>query len=155
MKTKQLIFSAILLFGLSISTFAQTSYCLPAGHKISIRILSTLNSKKDTRMTPSAEVAGDVYDETGEFILIRKGTPVTLQVETRKANLSGSVGRITITAISTTAYNGREITFEAEPIIFRGNDNDFFRSQMNVVVPEGTAIVAPIANQYCFKIKEQ
>ena len=106
-------------------------------------------------MTPSAEVAGDVYDETGEFILIRKGTPVTLQVETRKANLSGSVGRITITAISTTAYNGREITFGAEPIIFRGNDNDFFRSQMNVVVPEGTAIVAPIANQYCFKIKEQ
>lgn len=78
-----------------------------------------------------------------------------MQVETRKANLSGNVGRITITPISTTAYNGREVTFEAEPIVYMGNDNDFFASKSNVIVPEGTAIVAPIANKYCFKIKAE
>lgn len=152
--TKQLLFAVLLLFGVALPGVAQTSYCLEAGHKISIRILSTLDSKKNITTNPTAEVVHDVYDETGEFILIRKGTLVTLQVTARKANLSGDVGKITITPISTSAFNGREITFEAEPIVFTGNDNDFFRSKMNVTVPEGTAMVAPIANPYCFKVKD-
>lgn len=151
MRLKSLLLLLVLLVSSIVA--AQTPYCLETGHKISIRILSTIKSDEPLESSPTAKVAGDVYDETGEYILIESGTPVTLQVEVRKANLSGDVGRIAITPISTTAYNGREITFEAEPIIYLGNENGFFRSQMNVSVLEGTAFTASIANKYCFKIE--
>lgn len=146
---KQILFLFLLLC--SVSVYGQR-YCLQAGHRVSIIVLDELNSQKPA-FSPSAVVAGDVYDDQGRKILIPKGTPVLLQVHFRKASLTGDVGQITITPVSTQAINGREITFVAEPIVFEGNDNDFFRSQKKVIIAARTALVASVANTYCFKVQ--
>lgn len=147
MNTK--LISLVVLLFMGITLQAQNNHCIEKGRKISVIITQEINSPKDLK-TPTAEVAGDVYDEAGEVVLIKKGTPVYIQVRCHRANVTGSVGEITIVPISTLAYNEREITFDAEPIVFRGNENAVFRSQMKAVVAKGTAFIAPIANTYCF-----
>lgn len=132
----------------------QNRYCIQRGHNVSVTILDNLNSQESTS-SPTAIVAGDVYDDSGTIILIRKGTPVLMQIQCRKASLSGDVGKISITPISTQAFNGREITFFAEPIEFEGNDNAFFRSQKKVTIAAGTSFIASIANTYCFNMQPQ
>lgn len=145
---KKVLSIAILLSAVMVS-YAQ-SYCIEQGRKISVIVTQEINSQGKIG-TPTAEVAGDVYDETGEVVLIKKGTPVYIQVRCRKANVTGNVGEVTITPISTLAYNDREITFDATAITFTGNENALFRSQMKAVVAKGTAFIAPVANTYCFK----
>lgn len=150
---KKLLPLVILLF-MGKMAYAQNNYCLEQGRKISVIITQEINSQKDFG-THLAEIVGDVYDESGEVVLIKKGTPVYVQVRCRRANVTGNVGEITITPISTLAYNDREITFDAEPIVFTGNENAVFRSQMKAVVAKGTAFIAPIANTYCFNMQSQ
>ncbi len=150
---KKFVSLATLLF-FGIVAYAQSNYCIEQGRKISVVITQEINSQKDFG-THLAEIVGDVYDESGEVVLIKKGTPVYIQVRCRRANVTGNVGEITITPISTLAYNDREITFDAEPIVFTGNENAVFRSQMKAVVAKGTAFIAPIANTYCFNLQPQ
>ncbi|MGM9837418.1 MAG: hypothetical protein ACI30A_02885 [Paludibacteraceae bacterium] len=145
----------ILLF-LSAFVSAQETkkVCLQKGSNISIVILSQIDSQK-FKGTPEAKVAADVWDADGEIVLIKKGTPVTLQVNCRKASLSGDVGRIEIQPISTSAFNGREITFDySNPIVFVGNENGVFASRQNARVASGTAFIATLGNTYCFKVDE-
>lgn len=133
-------------------SYAQNAFYLRAGHRVSIVLLTELDSQQRPT-SPSAVVAADVYDDSGAVLLIRKGTSVLVQVQCRKASLSGDVGQISVLPISTQAVNGREITFVAEPAVWEGAENEFFRSQKKVVVPVGTAFVASIANTYCFRQK--
>lgn len=145
MKTPTFLFVVMM----SVCAFGQNQYCIQAGHQVSVILLDELNSQRKIS-SPSAIVAGDVYDDHGRKVLIRKGTPVLLQVKCRKASLSGDVGQITILPVSTQAVNGREITFVADAIVFEGNDNAYFRSQKKAVITQGTAFVAKIGNTYCF-----
>ncbi|HCS87423.1 MAG TPA: hypothetical protein DIW30_03095 [Bacteroidales bacterium] len=138
----------------TISVNGQNHYCIQHGHNVSVTILDSLNSQKSTS-SPTAIMAGDVYDDSGTIILIRKGTPVLMQMQCRRASLTGGVGKIILTPISTQAVNGREITFSAEPIEFEGNDNAFFRSQKDVTIVAGTSFIATIANNYCFNMQPQ
>lgn len=144
----------LLLLFCAISMNGQSRYCIQRGHNVSVTILDNLDSQKSTS-SPTAIVAGDVYDDSGTIILIRKGTPVLMQMQCRRASLSGDVGKITLTPISTQAVNGREITFSAEPIEFEGNDNAFFRSQKKVTIVAGTSLIASVANTYCFNMQPQ
>lgn len=75
----------VVLLALSIASFgyAQNAFYLRAGHRVSIVLLTELDSQQRPT-SPSAVVAADVYDDSGMMILIRKGTSVLVQVQCRK-----------------------------------------------------------------------
>lgn len=152
MRHKILVLSLILF---PVLTCAQHTkkVCLQKGTNISIVILSRIDSQ-NFKGVPDAQVAADVWDGDGETILIKKGSPVTLQVICRKASLSGDVGRIEIQPISTMAYNGREVTFNTNnPVVFTGNENGFLASRQKAMIAAGTAFIGTISNTYCFNIE--
>lgn len=145
----------LILCLLPLSIYAQDNktVCLPKGTNISISITETLNSQRYNNIS-SAIVSGDVWDTNGESILIKQGTPVTLQIKSVRATTFGDEGSIEIQPISTLAYNGRLITFDGEQTVkFNGNEAAIFSSQKKVTVPAGTTFIATISNDYCFQIQ--
>ena len=126
--------------------------CLNKGTYISVKFLDPVNSK--TCNIPRAVIAGDIYDEWGEHLLIKAGTVVDIQLNCRRGTLVGDVGRIEVVAISTKAVDGRLIQFTNEPAIFNGNEALFVsRSQVNL--KEGTTFQAKTLNDYCFKFVKE
>lgn len=147
---KKLLCTCISITIVLFANAQDVKVCLEEDTRISIVLMQDINSQK-FRGIPAAEVAADVWNEDGDMILIRKGTPVTLQVKVRKANID-SAGKIEIKPISTTAYNGREISFADDGLVeFLGNTDAFFSGKSKVKVVKGTAFSARIANKYCFK----
>ena len=141
--------------GLSLSiSFAQdvAKVCLNAGTYISVKFLDPVNSK--SCITPRAVIAGDVYDELGEHILIKGGTKVDIQLNCRRGTLVGDVGKIEVVAISTKATDGRLIQFDSEPAVFHGNEAIFI-SRTQVKLREGQTFQAKTLNDYCFKIVKE
>lgn len=91
---------------LNLSVFASTP--LSRGTALSVRLMSSVDSKK--KVTPTAMVECDVMKE-GK-VLIRKGTPVQLQVERKKARGCGRPGYMAIKCVSTTAVDGQSVVLE-------------------------------------------
>ena len=154
-----LTFKRLLLYfiflPLCIQAQEMRTVCIPKGTNVSIRIIETINSQEahKKKTAPQAVVSGDVWDANGEIILIKGGTPVSVQMKSKRATCVGDVGSVEIQPISTVAYNGRLITFDGErPIIFKGNEDAVFTSQKKVIVVAGTPLIATISNDYCFKI---
>lgn len=145
------IFDIFVLTLLSISIFGQDKICLPEGTRISVKITHTMSSQHYTN--PTTVVASDVYDSDGEYILIRKNTPVEIQTKIQKASLFGEEGTITFLPISTRAVDGREIVFQDHAVSYEGNDA-LLRSRKNVKIAANTAFAAYTANPYCFKIEK-
>lgn len=136
---------------LSFCLYGQQKYCLNAGTKISIVLQDKISSQTANPGYIKAKIAADIYDEEGNKILINKGAPVNLQVKIRKATVFGEQGMIELIPISTTAYNGRDVTFDNEAVCFYGNEDALFSRKKKVVVTEGTSFIATIANTTCFK----
>lgn len=141
------------VLSLSVS-FAQdvAKVCLNAGTYISVKFLDPVNSKSCN--IPRAVIAGDIYDEWGESLLIKAGTVVDIQLNCRRGTLVGDVGRIEVVAISTKAVDGRLIQFSSEPAVFNGNEA-LFVSRSQVKLKEGTTFQAKTLNDYCFKIVKE
>ncbi len=60
-------------------------------------------SKKNGTAIVNAVIAGDIYDEYGEMLLIKNGTHVDIQVKAYKGTQMGNTGKIEIIPISTSA----------------------------------------------------
>ena len=82
---------------------------LERGTALSVRLMSQATSKKSSN--PTAMVENDVKSKDGS-ILIKRGTPVMLQVESTKARGCGRAGAVTVRCLSTTAVDGQTITLE-------------------------------------------
>ena len=104
-KTTSLVMALLML---NLSVFAGTP--LNRGTSLSVRITSSISSKSDG-ISPSAIVENDVKDKEGNT-LIKRGTPVQLQIEKKKAKGCGKAGYINIKCISTTAIDGQNISLE-------------------------------------------
>ena len=79
------------------------------GQSISIRTTKSISSKtKNPDVT--AIVERDIKDISGEKVLIRRGTPIELTVNTQKAKGVGKAGSIDISFLSTTAVDGQRIS---------------------------------------------
>ena len=146
---KRITILTIAFFCLSIS--AQEKICLQEGTRISVKITTEMSSQHYTN--PTTIVASDVYDQDGEYIIIKKGTPVEIQTKIIKATLFGDEGTIELTPISTLAIDGREIVFQDQPVTFEGNEA-LLRSRKKAKIAAGTAFAAYTANTYCFKIEK-
>lgn len=88
----------------NLCVFASTP--LNSGKTLSVRITSEITSNSKT--TPSAIVDNDVKGKGGR-VLIKRGTPVMLQVERVSKRGCGRAGEVKIKCISTTAVDGQTI----------------------------------------------
>ena len=124
---------------------------LPAGTIVTIKTLENMSSQK--QITPQCEVNADVWDENGEVVLIRKGTPADVQLVVKKASLVGEGGSVQFQPISTTAFNGRLIGFDQQKVNFYGEDDALLRSRKKVKVMAGTSFRAYTANDLYFTVE--
>lgn len=106
LKRKLAIIMALSIVNLSI--FAAGP--LDRGTSLSVRITSPISSNK-SKGAPNAIVENDVKDKDGA-ILIKRGTPVQLQIERKKAKGCGKAGYVQVKCISTSAVDGQSITLE-------------------------------------------
>lgn len=90
------------------SAMAQES-TLASGTAVPVRILTEIQSNSDFEPSFNAIVERDIYDTTGKKILIRRGTPVVLSGNVQRARGLGKPGSIKLTAVNTTAVDGRTI----------------------------------------------
>lgn len=106
---------ALLIFNVSI--FAGTP--LLRGTTLSVRLTAEISSQYNG-VSPYAMVENDVRSRDGE-ILIRRGTPVAIEVDRKKAKGCGKPGYTNVRCISTTAVDGQNITLEGN-IASEGED---------------------------------
>jgi len=143
-----LLFVVILFCSISIS--AQDKICLFEGTRISVVTTNEISSQR--YKNPNTVIAADVYDQDGEYILIKKGTRVEVQTRIHRASAYDQ-GLIELLPISTTAIDGRQIVFQDQPVSFNGQDGILI-SRKKVKIAAGTAFAGYTANTYCFKIEK-
>ena len=64
---------------------AQTKVVLPNGKSIPVRLTTDIYSNSKVLQEPAAVVDADIKDDSGTHVLIRRGTPVVLDAQIRKA----------------------------------------------------------------------
>ncbi len=84
---------------------------LPRGTSVPIRIISALNS--GNKQNAQAIVEYDIKDKNNK-ILIRKGTPVDIQVKMKKAKGLGKEGYIHLQCLTTQAIDNQTIMLQGE-----------------------------------------
>lgn len=109
---------AIILAALMLNLSVFASKPLDRGTTLSVRITSQISSKQ--KGTPTAIVENDVKNRQGE-LLIKRGTPVLLQIEREKAKACGKGGYVNVRCISTTAVDGQTISLDGS-LNDEGND---------------------------------
>lgn len=82
---------------------------LERGTTLAVRVTSQITSKMEG--SPTAMVENDVKDKNGE-VLIKRGTPVQLQIDRKRAKGCGKPGYVTVKCVSTTAVDGQTISLE-------------------------------------------
>ena len=84
------------------------NYNLLSGQQIPVRLLNSVESNGRLQMVPSGIVDANIYDNNGN-IVIQRGAPVTLSVDTQRARGVGKAGRVTVNCITTMAVDGQSI----------------------------------------------
>lgn len=92
---------------------------LKRGSTVPVLLTSEANSNKKGDVT--AIVALDVVDDATDQILIKRGTPINLNVEKHKAKGIGKGGSVKISMVSTTAIDGKNVIL-AGSMIKEGRD---------------------------------
>ena len=80
--------------------------------------------------SPSAIVENDVKSKDGR-VLIKRGTPVQLQIDRQKARGVGKPGSVTVKCVSTNAVDGQSILLEGS-VSGEGNDKKGLSSGLGV-----------------------
>lgn len=148
-KKISIIILSLLLLTPIYATKVTKKVKLPAGTAITIRTINKLDSQKPKKRTVFV-VNGDIWDESGEVILIREGTPADVQIFIRRATAYGEKAMIQFQPISTKAFNGRLVGFKEQKVVFSGGN---YKKQKKVVLPEGTSFCGYTANDLYFNIE--
>ncbi len=147
---KKFLYIIVLLFSCSPICFAEQ---IKLSKGTTVAVMFTENMRSNGQYpTANVVVSGDVYDDSGSYIIIKQNTPVTVQLNIRKGKITGDVGKIEVTPIATKAVNGRQIAFIAEPVVFKGNEH-IFNTGMQARISAGTSFIATIANNYVFNVE--
>lgn len=110
---KKLIFTCAAIAFLAATAQAQTTEAvLPNGKNIPIRITSSIGSNTKKKPAPTAIVDADVKDDRSDHLLIRRGTPVEIAADIRKARGVGKGASIKFDFLSTTAVDGQRIRLQ-------------------------------------------
>lgn len=110
---KKLVFICAAIAFCTATTTAQTTEgLLPNGKSIPVRITSAIGSNTKKGPEPTAIVDADIRDDRGEHLLIRRGTPVEIAADIRKARGVGKGALIHLDFLSTTAVDGQKIRLQ-------------------------------------------
>lgn len=143
MRNILLTITALLLAG---AAWAQRPN-LTNGQHVSVRILNAIDSKAKIQPTVSAIVDANIVDTEGNM-LIKRGTPVQMTLETEPARGVGKAGYIIVTCLSTTAVDGQTIYLAGGMSAF-GNE----REELAIGLGVGVGIVAFPFGLFCLCIK--
>ena len=113
---KKYVIVALSALMTNLTVFASTP--LERGTTLSVRITSQVTSKNEG--SPSAIVENEVKSKDGR-VLIKRGTPVQLQINRQKARGVGKPGSVTVKCVSTNAVDGQSILLEGS-VSGEGND---------------------------------
>jgi hypothetical protein len=99
---------------IAASFCAEAQTILPNGKSIPIRLTSEIrsNPKDMNPAAPTAIVDADIKDDHGIHTLIRRGTPVEIASEIKKAKGVGKGACIRLDFLSTTAVDGQRIRLQ-------------------------------------------
>lgn len=110
---KKMLFLAFCLGFFQLTFAEKKTVIIPEGTTISLKI------NKDIKVTAkmnfiTATVEGDVYDESGEYVVIEDGASTEMRVTITKKDFwgSGDPGRITLTPTSVETVTGRTIALK-------------------------------------------
>lgn len=123
---KKYVIVALSALMTNLTVFASTP--LERGTTLSVRITSQVTSKNEG--SPSAIVENDVKSKDGR-VLIKRGTPVQLQIDRQKARGVGKPGSVTVKCVSTNAVDGQSILLEGS-VSGEGNDKKGLSSGLGV-----------------------
>ena len=84
---------------------------LPNGKPVCVRVTETVDDN-NRQSSVHAIVDRDVKDPATDNILIRRGTPVQISSDTRKAKGVGKPGHIRLQCLSTQAVDGQTIALQ-------------------------------------------
>ena len=104
---KKILLSVIMItFGMC--TYAQNSIKIPVGKNIPVTLTSEIYSNSRASQQVSATVSNDIKADDGT-VVIRRGTPVNINAEIKKAKGVGKGASVRLDIISTTAVDGQTI----------------------------------------------
>lgn len=85
---------------------------------IPIRLTSEVysNTKPKDQTPPTAIVDADIKDDNGQYVLIRRGTPVEIAATVRKAKGVGKGAYVKLDALSTKSVDGQLIRLQGNLI---------------------------------------
>ena len=143
MKKMLLSLAALLIAG---AVWAQNPNLI-SGQQVNVRLLNALESKTNIQATPSAIVDANIVDANGN-ILVKRGTPVQLTLDTQRARGLGKAGSININCLSTTAVDGQQI-FLLGGMTAMGDDREGLAIGLGI----GAGIVVFPVGFFCLCIK--
>lgn len=132
---------------LSIGAASAQNYNIISGQQVPVRLTSAVDSDDRLQSTPTAIVDANITDAEGH-ILIRRGTPITLSVETHRHRGIGKPGSIMMDCVTTTAVDGQVIYLQGG-ISAEGRDREGLAIGLGV----GVGIVAFPVGLFCLCIK--
>lgn len=143
MKKMLLSLAALLIAG---AVWAQSPNLI-SGQQVNVRLLNAIESKTNIQTTPAAIVDANIVDDNGN-ILIKRGTPVQLTLDTQRARGLGKAGAININCLSTTAVDGQQI-FLLGGMTAMGDDREGLAIGLGI----GAGIVVFPVGFFCLCIK--
>ena len=143
MKKMLLSLAALLIAG---AVWAQNPNLI-SGQQVNVRLLNAVESKTNIQTTPSAIIDANIVDANGN-ILVRRGTPVQLTIDTQRARGLGKSGVININCLSTTAVDGQQI-FLLGGMTAMGDDREGLAIGLGI----GAGIVVFPVGFFCLCIK--
>ena len=106
---KKFFFILVVLTVISQYSAGQTTWNLSNGKIIAIRLTSDIYSKHNGKDIVTAIVESDVRDDSNNYVVIRRGTPVAIEATVKKARSVGKAGEIKLNCLNTTAVDGQTI----------------------------------------------
>ena len=143
MKKMLLSLAALLIAG---AVWAQSPNLI-SGQQVNVRLLNAIESQTNIQTTPAAIVDANIVDDNGN-ILIKRGTPVQLTLDTQRARGLGKAGSININCLSTTAVDGQQI-FLLGGMTAMGDDREGLAIGLGI----GAGIVVFPVGFFCLCIK--
>ena len=136
---KKILLSAIMItFGMC--TYAQNSIKIPVGKNIPVTLTSEIYSNSRASQQVSATVSNDIKADDGT-VVIRRGTPVNINAEIKKAKGVGKGASVRLDIISTTAVDGQTIYLQG---LFQRHGNDRKGAALGVGLGTGLTVLCPV-----------
>ena len=114
------ILLSVIMIAFGMCTYAQNSIKIPVGKNIPVTLTSEIYSNSRATQQVSAIVSNDIKADDGT-VVIRRGTPVNINAEIKKAKGVGKGASVRLDIISTTAVDGQTIYLQG---LFQRHGND-------------------------------